>query len=169
MSTTSWFPLFEFQDWTYQSFLVLPTPEEDAALAGTAVTAKKWAKGELLCGQAFRDSVAGSEGYKLDGTLSFRPGVELNVSAKGALGDATMPGTFEATGIGTQGPAKGAIYHLVGVLFPEPPIQKTAARVLSIRGFVRAVRGPDTKPDLDLGGMPLGTVGTFVIGKAKQT
>ena len=23
--TDSWFPLFEFQDWFYQSFLVLPT------------------------------------------------------------------------------------------------------------------------------------------------
>ena len=34
--TDSWFPLFEFQDWIYQSFLVLSTPEENDALPGTA-------------------------------------------------------------------------------------------------------------------------------------
>jgi hypothetical protein len=43
--TDSWFPLFEFQDWFYQSFLLLPTTEETGALPGTAVTAKKMGKG----------------------------------------------------------------------------------------------------------------------------
>ncbi len=78
---------------------MLPTPEENDALPGTSVTAKKWAKGTLLCGQAFK--VAG--GYTLDGTLSFRPGVELKVSARGALGSGNSPATFEATGTGWKG------------------------------------------------------------------
>jgi hypothetical protein len=34
---------------------------------------------------------------------------------------------------------------------------------LRICGSVRAVRGPDTNPELDLSSMPLGTVGSFVI------
>lgn len=157
--THAWFPLFEFQDWMYQSFLVLPTSEENDAVPGTAVTAKKWAKGTLLCGQAFKTA----DRYILDGTLSFRPGVELTVSAKGVLGTEDNPATFEATGTGTEGPTKGAIYQLVGWVFPEEPIQNDAGRVLSVRGSIWAVRGPDTKPEIELGGMPVGTVGSFVI------
>ena len=163
--TNSWFPLFEFQDWIYQSFLVLPTPEENDALPGTAITAKKWAKGTLLCGQAFTSP----EGYTLAGTLSFRPGAELTVSAKGALGSGNSPATFEATGTGTGGPTKGAISQLVGWVFPEDPIHNGAGRVVVVRGSVRAVRGPDTQPDKDLSGMPLGTVGVFVIARAKPS
>ena len=161
--TDSWFPLFEFQDWIYQSFLVLPTPEENDALPGTAVTAKKWAKGTLLCGQAFKTD----DGYTLDGRLSFRPGVELAVSAKGTFGSGNAPATFEATGTGTEGPTKGAIYQLVGWVFPELPIVNAAGKVLSVRGSVRAVRGPNTKPETELGNMPVGTVGEFVIARAK--
>ncbi|MDF0677417.1 MAG: hypothetical protein P0120_24230 [Nitrospira sp.] len=157
--TDSWFPLFEFQDWFYQSFLVLPTPEENDALPGTVVTAKKWAKGDFLCGQAFKTA----DGYILDGTLSFRPGIELAVSAKGAVGIGSNPAPFEATGTGTEGPTKGAIYQLVGWVFPGQPIQHGGGRVLSVRGSVRAVRGPDAKPETELGGMPVGTVGAFVI------
>lgn len=160
--TDSWFPLFEFQDWIYQSFLVLPMPAEDSAEPGTVVTAKKWAKGTLLCGQAFKTS----DGYTLDGTLSFRPRVELVVSAKGTFGSENTPATFEATGTGMEGPTKGAIYQLVGWVFPELPIVNAAGKVLSVRGSVRAVRGPDTKPDTELGGAPIGTVGTFVITRA---
>jgi hypothetical protein len=158
--TDSWFPLFEFQDWMYQSFLVLPSDEENDALPGTAVTARKWAKGDFLCGQAFKTA----DGYTLDGTLSFRPGVELSVSAKGALGVGNNPAPFEATGTGTNGPTKGAIYQLVGWVFPENPIKNNAARPLSIKGSVWAVRGSDTKPETELGGMPARTtVGTFII------
>lgn len=157
--TDPWFPLFEFQNWIYQSFLVLPTSEENDALPGAAVTAKKRAKGNLLCGQAFR----GANGYTLDGTLSFVAGVELSVSAKGALGVGHNPASFEATGLGTKGPTKGAIYQLVGWVFPQEPIENAAARVLAVKGAVKAVRGPDTNPSTELGGMPLGTVETFVI------
>ena len=34
---------------------------------------------------------------------------------------------------------------------------------MTAEGAVRAVRGPDARPDPELGGMPLGTVGAFVI------
>jgi hypothetical protein len=159
---SSWFPLFEFQDYIYQSFLVLPMPEENAASPGATVTAKKWAKGDFICGQAF-GGVGGSGAYSLDGILRFKPGVELKVSAKGFNGSGNAPASFEATGTGTEGPTKGAVYSLVGWVFPEEPMGEGSARVLMIRGSVRAVRGADTKPELDLGGMPLGTVGAFVI------
>jgi hypothetical protein len=162
--TDSWFPLFEFQDYIYQSFLVLPTPAENDAPPTTAVTAKKWAKGTFLCGQAFRDD----NGYKLDGTLSFRPGVELSVSVKGTLGTGNNPASFEATGTGTQGPTKGAIYQLVGWVFPEEPIQNRAARVLTIKGSIWAVRGSDPQPEIELGGYPVRMVGSFVIIGSKQ-
>lgn len=155
----AWFPLFEFQDWFYQSFSVDPKAEEDSVLPDTVVTAKKWAEGTLLCGQAFQVA----DGYTLNGILSFRPGVELAVSAKGTLGLGNAPATFEATGTGMEGTTKGAIYQLVGWVFPNEPIQNDAARVLSVRGSVWAVRGPDTKPEIELGGMPIGTVGTFSI------
>jgi hypothetical protein len=163
-NTNSWFPLFEFQDWIYQSFLVLPTNEDNDAIPGSLVSAKKWAKGSLVCGQAFKSE----EGYSLTGRLSFRPGVELSVSAKGALGVGDDPAPFEAIGEGTDGPTKGSVYELSGWVFPEEPIQAGAAKVLSIKGSVRAVRGPDTKPETELGGTPAKvTVGTFVIARAK--
>ncbi|AEJ02774.1 hypothetical protein Nit79A3_3033 [Nitrosomonas sp. Is79A3] len=159
----SWFPGFEFQDWFYQSYLVLPTPEEVDDLPGKAVTARKWARGEFICGQAFRSTVNDSDGYVLDGRLSFFPGVELSVSVKGALGSGKNPAQFEATGIGVEGPTKGAIYQLTGWAFPIENFLNTGGRSMSIRGSVWAVHGPDSKPDVDLGGMPIGTVGTFVI------
>lgn len=161
-TNSSWFPLFEFQDWTYQSFLILPPPAESAAPPGTAITAKKWAKGALVCGQAFKVP----DGYTLRGNLVFAPGVELEVSAKGAFGPGNGPATFEATGTGVDGRTKGAVYQLVGWVFAEEPIINGAGRVLSVRGSVRAVRGPDAKPEAELGGMPLGTVGFFAIERS---
>jgi hypothetical protein len=157
----SWFPLFEFQDYSYQSFLLSPSAEQDPAKSVAVINAKEWANGALLCGQAFDTG----GGYRLDGTLSFRPGVELAVSAKGAFGKGDAPATFEATGTGVDGPLKGTIYELVGWVFPELPIANAAGRVVSVRGSVRAVRGPDTNP-AQAGGMPLGTVGAFVITRA---
>lgn len=163
--TKSWFPLFEFQNWAYQSFLVPPPTEENDVLTdtGTAVTAKTWAKGKFLCGQAFNNS----DGYILTGTLSFRPGIELHISAKGALGSGNSPATFEATGTGMEGHTKGAIYQLVGWVFREQPIQNDAGRVLSVRGTVRAAHGPLAKPEFELGGMPIETMGAFMIFRAK--
>lgn len=158
----SWFPLFEFQDWRYQSFLLLPTPVEDTAEPGTAVGARKWSRGTLLCGQAFNDA----GGYTLTGTLVFRPGVELSIAARGRLGTADGPATFEATGTGIDGPLKGMVSQLVGWVEPEQPVVHGAARVLQVHGSIRAVRGTDKDPGKDPSGMPLGTVGAFVIARA---
>jgi len=159
-TTRTWFPLFEFREWTYQSFLLLPTPEQDASAPGAEVTARKWANGEFLCGQAFGNG----DGFTLSGTLAFRPGVTLAVAAKGMGGSGDAAGTFEATGTGLEGPLKGMVSRLVGWVFPQLPIQNGAARVACVRGSIWAVRGPDTRPDIDPSGMPLGTVGAFVIG-----
>jgi hypothetical protein len=154
---SSWFPLFEFHEWSYQSFLLAQEPAIPST--GNTITAKTWAKGSLGLGQAVRSG----EGYTLGGTLSFGPGVELEVSAKGVLGNGSAPGTFEGTGTGMHDRTKGAIYQLVGWIFADEPIADGAAQVLSVRGSVRAVRGPDAKPESELGGMPLGTVGSFEI------
>jgi hypothetical protein len=150
-----WFPLFEFTDFLYRSFLVVPS---DADPAGP-VSLKDWTKGDFLCGQAFDVG----DGYELGGTLVFRPGVELAVSVKGTKGKGDGPGIFEATGTGTTGPTTGAVYQLVGLIYPTQPIRSGAARIASIRGSVRAVQGPTSNPTLELGGSPIGTVGAFVI------
>jgi hypothetical protein len=161
-SITSWFPLFEFQDWTYQAFLLLPTPLEDAAAAGGAVSARKWSRGDLMCGQAF----AATDGYTLSGTLVFAEDLQLDVVASGTSGRGTAPGTFLATGTGTSGKLKGMVSELTGWVFPElPSSSDSAARVLSVRGSIRAVRGTDTDPEHDPSGLPLGTVGAFVISR----
>ena len=160
-----WFPLFEFQDFTYQSFLLLPTDEEDAAKPGAVVTAKKWARGEFICGQAFRSA----EGFTLMGKLIFDKdkGLELAVAASGKLGIGNAAGTFVATGTGVTGPLKGMISRLVGWVFPDVPVLNGGGRVLSVRGSTWAVRGTDTKPDVDPSGMPLDTVGAFVISRTR--
>lgn len=64
---------------------------------------------------------------------------------------------------------KGAVYQFSGWAFPEMASfataagNATAARVVRISGAVMAVRGSDQKPETELGGMPLGTVGSFLI------
>jgi hypothetical protein len=158
----TWFPLFEFQDWHYQSYLLLPQPADADAAAGTPVGAEKWSMGTLLCGQAF---TADAGRYTLSGTLRFLSGAELAIVANGRLGSAHAPASFEATATGT-GVLKGMVSELVGWVVPELPIVNAAARVLCVRGAIRAVRGTDAKPEIDPSGMPLGTVGTFVIARA---
>jgi len=160
---TSWFPLFEFQDFTYQSFLLLPTAEESAADPGAAVNAKKWARGEFRCGQAFTSA----EGFELTGTLDLGDGRELAVSASGTLGVGNEAGTFRATGTGVAGPLKGMVSRLVGWVFPDVPVLNRGGRVLNVRGSTWAVRGTDKNPTIDPSGMPLGTVGAFAITRTK--
>ena len=160
----TWFPLFEFQDWHYQSYLALPQPADDDALAGSAVNARKWSAGAFSCGQAFRSD----DGYTLQGTLVFRPQFELSISARGILGTGESPAGFEATATGVQGDLKGMVSELVGWVVPELPVANGAARVLRIQGAIRAVRGTDAKPDVDPSGMPMGSVGSFVIARVQQ-
>ena len=159
----TWFPLFEFQDWLYQSYLVLPQAGDADAAAGAPIAAKKWSMGTLLCGQAF---TADAGRYTLSGTLRFPSGFELAIAAQGRLGSGDAPASFEATATGTDGALKGMVSELAGWVFPELPIANGAARVLGIRGAIRAVRGTDAKPEIDPSGLPLGTVGAFVIARA---
>jgi|GEM_PF-2937360 len=152
--TNQFIPAFEFQDWTYQSFLLLPTAQEAAAAPGTNITAKKWAIGKLK----LSDSPAG---YEANGFLDFSPGVRLRVWVKGVPGNENAPATFEASGIGEEGVTKGSEYRLTGWAFAG-----TDGKVESVRGSVCAVRGPDSNPGTELGQMPIGTVGAFVITKS---
>ena len=143
---TTWFPVFEFQDYTYESDLL------------TNSTCR-WARGDLHTAQARRTP----DGYTLNGTLIFAPGLVLDIAVTGTLGDQNEPATFQGSGTGWSGRTRGALYRLTGWAFPEHPIRNGVARVLSIRGAVVAVRGPDAEPCTDLAGMPCGTVGFFNI------
>lgn len=153
-------PAFEFEKWQYQSYLVLPTSQESKADAGTPVTANKWAKGNLTLSDS-------PDGYAAAGFLDFPargglPGVRLNVSVSGAPGKGDTPATFEAIGVSRDGPTKGAEYQLVGWVFRDDN-----GKVKSVAGSVRAVHGPHARPDFELGGMPVGTVGAFEITRRK--
>lgn len=153
MANELWFPLYEWQDWFYQSFLALTSEPEES------ISFKPWAKGQFACGQALRDG----DNYTLSGSLNFSSGITLAVTSRGKCGSGIQPATFEATGISSEGPAKGAAYELFGWAFPKLPIESGAAPVLKVQGSVKAVQGPDARPELDLSGMPIGTVGTFII------
>ncbi|MDQ3329393.1 MAG: hypothetical protein M3552_01860 [Planctomycetota bacterium] len=151
---TDFIPAFEFQDWQYQSYLLLPTNEGLSANPGNDVTAKKWASGKLT----LSDSPAGGA----SGYLEFPGGIKLRINVTGEPGKDGAPATFEATGIGTEGVVKGAEYHLTGWAIPGKD-----GKVQEVRGAVRAARGPDAAPNTELGRMPVGTVGAFVIAKPK--
>lgn len=146
-------PAFESHEWTYQSFLLLPTKEESSAAPGSGITAKKWAMGKLLLADS-------PKGYEAEGFLDFAPGVQLKVRVNGAPGTDGLPATFEASGVGEEGATEGSEYQLIGWEFAGAD-----GKVESVRGTVRAVRGPDLSPETELGRMPVGTVGAFVITK----
>ncbi len=144
-------PAFE-GSWNYQSFLLLPTDEQLAAAPGTEVSAKKWAKGELLLADGVEMEAAGQ--------LTFAPGVELNVNLTFTPGEGGKPAEFKGTGTGVEGPTKGAVYQLNGWALPD-----ATGKLACVRGSVRAARGLDATPDAEPGGMPVGTIGTFTITK----
>jgi hypothetical protein len=140
----------EFEgNWAYQSFAVLPTAPELAAAPGSPVTAKKWAMGKLRLADSVEMAAAGM--------LTFLPGVELRVQVRFVPGPDGAPARFEATGKGESGPMVGVEYELVGWALPSP-----AGRLQEVRGSVRAVKGAGA----GLGGLPVGTVGSFVISKS---
>jgi len=147
-------PAFEFQGWSYQSFLLLPTPEEKVAKPGSNVTAKKWAAGKLILSDS-------PDGHEANGFLDLAPGVRLNVRVKFVPGADGGPAKFEASGVGEDGVAKGSEYQLAGWAFAGGD-----EKVERVEGAIWAVRGPDSNPGTELGQMPVGTVGAFVIEKA---
>lgn len=147
-------PAFGGQTWNYQSFLVLPTPEEMAAAAGTAITSKKWAKGTLR--------LTDGPDASAKGNLTFQPGVELEVSVQTKPDLEEHRFVFEATGTGTTVPLAGCINRLAGWVFCD-----AQGRIESVRGSIHAVRGTDANPKIEPGGMPIGTVGMFLITPAE--
>lgn len=146
---------FGMRHWEYQSFLVLPTDPEKVAQPGSTITAKKWAKGMLYLEDAIDNKP------DVVGTLEFPTAqglLRLTVTAVLEQGD--VPAKFNAIGEVKENTnkAKGARYELMGWAFPDKD-----GMVAKITGSVRAVSGPDAKPDRELGKMPIGTVGLFTI------
>lgn len=136
-------PAFE-GTWSHQSFVVTPSPAELAAPPTSPVTAKKWAMGNL--------KLEDCKGMTATGTLTFATGAELHVDVRFTPGAGGAPAAFTGTGVGS-GPLAGIEYELSGWAFPPAAGQPPEAR-----GAIRSVRGAGP----GLGGMPLGTVGTFV-------
>jgi hypothetical protein len=157
-----WFPLFEFADFTYWTFLVLPEAEELMGLSGGPVTAKSSSIGSISFGQAFKEA---GDRYRVSGWIdtSGRPRIEVN--ATGALRSGGTPATFEATCEEVDGENRRPVCELVGWVFPQEPIQYGAARVLNVRGSVRMLSGTDTATPAGVGGVRRGDVGLFEIIK----
>jgi len=85
----------------------------------------------------------------------------IRLSVTATIEEGTELAKFEAIGeVKDNVPVKGAVYKLLGWA-----VRGEDDEVESIRGSVVAVRGPDARPDVELGGMPIGTVGAFVISK----
>jgi hypothetical protein len=149
-----WTPRFWMQNWDYQSFLILPTKQEEMSPRETIVSTKKWAKGGIYLETSI------DEDKDATGSLIFpiQDGkIKLSVTAyveKGA-----SPAKFEAVGEVTEEcPQKGASYKLLGWAF-----RGEDDYVAQIQGSVIAIRGSDNRPEIDLDEMPIGTVGAFTI------
>jgi hypothetical protein len=137
--------------WSYQSFLLLPTDAELADKPGASVTSRKWALGKL--------TVLSETDGEFQGELVFAPSVKLDVKGKILLSTNSLPAVFDAIGEGFDGPTKGAIYKIMGWI----PTSFNGENQLDVCGSVLAVRGSDSNPDKELGGMPIGTMGTFAL------
>jgi hypothetical protein len=144
--------------WSYQSFLLLPTDAELADKPGSAVTSRKWASGQL--------NVLSETDGEFEGELVFAPDIKLNVKGKILPSTNSLPAIFEAIGEGlhspTTNPTKGAIYKIMGWI----PTSFNGENQLNVCGSVLAVRGADPNPEIELGKMPIGTMGTFVLSPA---
>jgi hypothetical protein len=156
-SQTVWTPSFVMQGWTYQSFLILPTDPEKQAPPGTSITTKKWAKGYLH----LETSIDLPPAPDAIGRLVIptpRGNVTLKVEAFVERG--VSPVKFEATGEVQEAPPEinGAMYKLLGWAF-----RGKGNEVSKIEGCVISVRGSDSHPNVELGEMPVGTVGSFII------
>ena len=160
-SRAPWFPLFEFADFTYWTFLVLPEAEELMGLMGGPVTAKFSSIGSISFGQAFKEA---DDRYRVSGWID-TSGRRIEVNATGQLRPDATPATFEAACEEVDGEKRTAVCELVGWVFPQEPIQYGAARVLNIRGSVRMVSGTDPAAPAGVGGVRRGDVGLFEIVK----
>jgi|tagenome__1003787_1003787.scaffolds.fasta_scaffold20375239_1 hypothetical protein len=136
--------------WHYQSYVIRPTPSEEAAPRGAAVTARKWAMGAL--------TVRSETSPEVSGELEFGPGATLTLKGYILPPSNSSSAILVATGEGSNdGPLKGAIYRITGAIIEADGQQ-------SVHGSVLGVRGPDTKPT-DVGGHPINTVGAFTLSR----
>ena len=148
-------------NWVYQSFLILPTDSEKQSPAGASITARKWAKGKLH----LEDAIDLPPSPDVVGSLVF-PNSDGNITlnVKAFVEKGISPVKFEATGEvknASSPQINGAMYKLSGWAF-----RGEGDKVEKIEGCVIATRGSDARPDVELGGMPIGTVGAFVITRA---
>lgn len=144
-------------NWVYQSFLILPTDSEKQSPAGSSITARNWTRGKLH----LEDAIDLPPSPNVIGSLVFpNPKGDIRLNVKAFVEKGISPVKFEATGEVQHAPPEinGAMYKLLGWTF-----RGEADKVEKIEGCVIAVRGSDTRPNVELGGMPIGTVGAFVI------
>jgi hypothetical protein len=158
-SHAPWFPLFEFTDFIYRTYQVLPEVEELMGLLGGPVTAKFSSVGSVTFGQAFREA---GDRYRVSGWIDEGGRPRIEVEATGSLRPDSTPATFEATCVEVADGVKTVVGQLAGWVFPEEPVQNDAARILSIRGSFRMASGAAAPTD-GLGGIALGDVGLFEI------
>ncbi|MEP0914749.1 hypothetical protein NDI45_28005 [Leptolyngbya sp. GB1-A1] len=159
-SAPVWTPSFAMQNWVYQSFLILPTDPEKESPPGSSITSRKWAKGSLY----LETGVDPSPAPDAVGILVFpTPRGDIKLNVKAFVEEGVSPVKFEATGEAKSDSAEtnGATYQLLGWAF-----RGKDNKVSKVEGSVIAVRGSDARPNIDLGGMPIGTVGAFVITNA---
>lgn len=140
-------------EWTYQSFLLQPTPQDLENAPGSTVMARKWAMGKLK----LKD---GAEPCTAQGTLLLGKDIELQVSVAGRPGRGVVPSLFEADAQGTSGPLAGLRYLLAGWA-----VRGNDGLLARVHGSVFVIAGPHDSPAFEPGGQPVTTAGTFTIVK----
>jgi hypothetical protein len=120
----------------YQSFRNGPIDVDDGHVVGSPVLAQPWTPVGTL--DVKTDSILGD----VVGTLTFRPGVTLQVRGKIIPPAAPFPASVELRGEGL-----GAIYQIKGWLLPDD--DHVVGSVLCLAG--------------DLANQPVGTVGPFIL------
>jgi hypothetical protein len=124
----------------YQSFRNGPIVVDDGEVVGLSILAQPWAPVGTL--DVKTDTVEGD----VFGTLTFRPGIALKVTGKISPATPQLPASLELMGEG-----HGAIYQIKGWLVSDD--NHVVGSVLCLAG--------------DLAGQPNGTVGPFVLFRAK--
>ncbi len=120
----------------YRSFRNGPIDVSGGKVAGSPVLAEPWAPVGTL--DVKTDAVTG----KVTGTLTFRPGVVLQISGQFILADDPLPASVEIRGEGL-----GAVYQIKGWFVPDG--DHLVGSVLCLAG--------------DLAQQPVGTVGPFAL------
>ena len=139
--------------WVYQSYLLQPTDQDLENKAGSTISTRKWAMGDL----ALTD---GSGECEASGTLTFGEDAKFKITIQGEPGRGLLPGTFEAVADG-EGPLAGTRYLLRGFA-----IRGNDGKLGRVHGSVFVIAGTHDKPAFEPFGMPVTTAGTFTFTKA---